>query len=86
MDKSNVAARRRKEIRCALTDAQYHEIWHLIDRAKGVLELIQFKTNEDENTTPGMEHGLNLIEENLGDAIALMEKGWERTKEANHGQ
>lgn len=69
------------EVRCAMTDEQYHKVSNELSAIEGMLELVRVPDDAD---CLGLQIGLRVIGEKLKAAQDLMQAAWNRTREASH--
>ena len=81
-DSDSTRGMQREEIRCAMTDEQYHDVINELSAIDGMLELVQPRAGDQDI---GMIIGLRVISEKLKAAQVLMSAAWDRTREASHG-
>jgi len=72
-----------EEIRCAMTDEQYHALYNKLVDCKALVSLLRNYVGDDADGE--VLTGLRLIKERLENGRALMSRYWDETVGARHG-
>ena len=77
-----MAAKSVEQIRCAMTDEQYHLVYNKLVKGEALARLlVQHCMTEPHEVKDGeLLSGLHLIEDQLADAQGLLEGYWDKTR------
>lgn len=74
---------RQQEIRCALTDPQYCDIASRLNNAGSMLQLVRHQ--EDGRIPDDVHAAVDVAVSEVKLALDLLQRAWDRTREARHG-